>query len=161
MSVEPFVLHRTKVSPEWIDYNGHVNFVYYMLAFDDACDRLMDYFGLGESYKAANNRTMYMLEAHVTYAREVMLGDPLAIETQLIGFDRKRIHFFQRMCHADQGYPTATAEFMVLHVDVAGPRAVEMPAESLAIMERLLEEHRKLPRPPELGRHISLERRSA
>lgn len=90
-----------------------------------------------------------------------MLGDPLAIETQLIGFDRKRIHFFQRMRHADQGYPTATAEFMVLHVDVDGPRAVEMPAESLAIMERLLEEHRKLPRPPELGRHISLERRSA
>lgn len=161
MPAEPLALHRTAVAPEWIDYNGHVNFVYYMLAFDDASDRLMDYFGLGESYRLATNRTVYMLETHVTYAREVKLGDPLAVETQFIGFDRKRIHFFHRLLHATERYLAATAEFMVLHVDLAGPRAAEMPAQSLATMEGLLAEHRQLPRPPELGRHISLDRPKA
>lgn len=161
MPAEPLALYRTTVADNWIDYNGHVNFAYYVVAFDEACDRLMDYFGLGESYRSATNRTMYMLEAHVTYTREVKLGDKLAVETQLVGFDRKRIHFFHRMNHVETGDLTATIECIVVHVDVNGPRATEMPAESLAIIERVYAEHRQLPRPPELGRRVSLERQGA
>jgi acyl-CoA thioesterase FadM len=161
MPAELLALYRTTVADNWIDYNGHANFAHYVVAFDEACDRLMDYFGLGESYRQATNHTMYMLEAHVTYTREVKLGDVLAVETQLIGFDRKRIHFFHRMNYAATGELTATIECIVLHVDLDGPHATDMPPESLAIIERVFAEHRDLPRPRELGRRVTLERQSA
>jgi acyl-CoA thioester hydrolase len=34
----PLSLHTGQVLPDWIDYNGHMNLAYYMLAFDHATD---------------------------------------------------------------------------------------------------------------------------
>lgn len=150
---------RTTVQPQWIDYNGHMNVAYYMLVFDKATDGLLDRLGLGEAYRRAANHSIYVLEAHVTYDRELRLGDPLTIETQLIDADAKRIHFFHRMSHAEAGYLAATNELLALHVDLAGPRAAAMPEDARAALERLLAEHRRLPAPPQLGRRITLKRR--
>lgn len=150
---------RTTVQPQWIDYNGHMNVAYYVLAFDKATDGLLDHLDLGEAYRRAANHSIYVLEAHVTYDRELRLGDPLAIETQLIDADAKRIHFFHRMTHAEAGYLAATTEILALHVDLAGPRSAPMPATARGALERLLALHRRLPPPPQLGRRIALKRR--
>ncbi len=158
MPVEPLALYRTTVAPEWIDYNGHMNVAYYVLAFDQATDRLLDHLGLGLSYRQASEHTIYVLEAHVTYEREVKAGDPLAFTTQLIDADSKRIHFFHRMFHGEHGYLAATNELMALHVDLAGPRAAAMPRAALGLVERILAEHRQLPPPPQLGRRIGIVR---
>jgi acyl-CoA thioester hydrolase len=150
---------RITVQPDWIDYNGHMNVAYYILAFDKATDVLLDQFGLGEAYRRATNHSIYVLEAHVTYERELRLGDPLAIATQLIDVDPRRIHFFHRMTHADAGYLAATTELLAMHVDLAGPRAAPMPARVQAMLEEILVEHRRLPSPPQLGRRIGITRR--
>jgi acyl-CoA thioester hydrolase len=155
----PLPPFRATVPPEWIDYNGHMNLAYYVLAFDKATDGLLDYLGLGEAYRRASNCSIYALEAHVTYDRELKLGAPLAIETQLIDADDKRLHFFHRMTHAEEGYLAATTELMALHVDLAQPKAVSLPPAARAAVERLLAAHRALPAPPQLGRRIALKRR--
>lgn len=156
----PLAPFRTTVPPEWIDYNGHMNVAYYVLAFDKATDGLLDHLGLGEAYRRATNHSFYALEAHVTYDRELKLGAPLTIDTQLIDADDKRLHFFHRMTHAEAGYLAATNELMGLHVDLGGPRAAAMPPEAQAAVARLLAAHRDLPAPPQLGRRIALKRRS-
>lgn len=155
----PLPPFRIRVQPDWIDYNGHMNVAFYVLAFDKATDGLLDHLGLGEAYRRATNCSIYALEAHVTYDREVKLAAPLAIDTQLIDADAKRLHFFHRMTHADEGYLAATTELLGLHVDLSGPKAVAMPAAALAAVERLLDAHRALPAPPQLGRRIALKRR--
>ncbi|NJN47440.1 MAG: thioesterase-like protein, partial [Candidatus Competibacteraceae bacterium] len=33
---KPLTLYQDVVPPEWIDYNGHMNVAYYVLAFDRA-----------------------------------------------------------------------------------------------------------------------------
>ena len=33
---------RGKVLPEWIDYNGHMNVAYYLVAFDTGLDSFVD-----------------------------------------------------------------------------------------------------------------------
>jgi acyl-CoA thioester hydrolase len=154
----PLPPFRMTVQPDWIDYNGHMNVAFYVLAFDKATDALLDHLGLGEAYRRATNCSIYALEAHVTYNRELKLGAPLAIDTQLIDADAKRLHFFHRMTHAEEGYLAATTELLGLHVDLAGPKAAPMPAEALAAVERLLARHRALPAPPQLGRRIALKR---
>src|ERR1700730_10725435 len=118
---------RTTVQPQWIDYNGHMNVAFYVLAFDKATDGLLDHLGLGETYRRTTNRSIYVLEAHLTYERELKRGDRLRVDKQIIDADDKRIHVFHKMSAAEAGYLAATNELMALHVDLAGPRAAAMP----------------------------------
>ena len=64
---KPLSLYQGTVLPEWIDYNGHMNVAYYVLAFDHATDELFDYIGMDESYRAEQNCSMFTLELHVNY----------------------------------------------------------------------------------------------
>ena len=41
----PPIVHRGTVLREWIDYNGHFNLAYYMIAFDHGTDAFWDAFG--------------------------------------------------------------------------------------------------------------------
>lgn len=161
MPAEPLSLFTCRVPPEWIDYNGHMNVAYYVLAFDQASDRLFDHFNLGETYRRATDHSIFVLEAHVTYERELKLGDPLAVTTQLIDADIRRMYFFHRMTHGEEGYLAATIELLTLHVDLAGPQAAPFPPGAAEAIQRTVAEHRQLPPPPQLGRRISLANRRA
>ncbi len=99
----PYSPYRATVAPEWIDYNGHMNVAYYVLAFDRATDRLFDYLGIGEAYRRATRHSIFALEAHVTYERELREGDEFEIATQLIDADRKRLHLFHAMTRSEDG----------------------------------------------------------
>ena len=156
--IEPLALYQAEVLPEWIDYNGHMNVAYYMIAFDKATDAFLDHFGLGETYRRETNHSIFVLEAHVTFGREVKLGDRVGFTVQLIDADDKRIHLFQRMFHEEAGYQAATAELMMLHVDLTGPRSARLPEAALSKIGTVLAQHRQLPKPPELGRKIGIPR---
>jgi acyl-CoA thioester hydrolase len=157
----PYEPYRAAVAPEWIDYNGHMNVAYYVLAFDRATDRLFDYLGIGESYRRATNHSIFALEAHVTYERELRAGDAFEIATLLIDADRKRLHLFHAMSRPENAELVATIEVMGLHVDMNGPRSAPLPDDVHAKVEALLAEHRRLPQPPHLGRKIGIRRREA
>jgi acyl-CoA thioester hydrolase len=161
MTADPTAPFTCRVLPEWIDYNGHMNLAYYMLVFDKATDWLFDRLGIGDAYRQATGHSMFALEAHVTYERELKEGDPLSIETQLVDADAKRLHFFHRMHHAEQGYLAATGELLAIHVDMAGPRAAPFPRQAAAAIESMLAEHRRLPRPAQVGRSIGLRNKRA
>ncbi len=157
----PLDLHRETVRPEWIDYNGHMNVAYYVLAFDHACDAFLEYIGLDEAYRERTGGTTFTVEAHVTYQREVHEGDPLRFSIQLLGYDDKRIHFFVQMYHAEQGYLAATVEWLTLHVDLAARRVAPMPPEIAARLAAIYARHKDLPRPPEVGQAVTLTKQRA
>ena len=90
-------MRRLSVSPDWNDYNGHMNVGFYGVAFDKATDALLDLLGLGEAYRHASDASMFIVEAHMTYDREVSVGDPLRFETQVLDADEKRLHMFHAM----------------------------------------------------------------
>ena len=46
----PLDVHRATVLPEWIDWNGHMNVGFYVVAFDKATDTLCQQFGCGWEY---------------------------------------------------------------------------------------------------------------
>ncbi len=152
----PLDLHREAVRPEWIDYNGHMNVAYYLLAFDHAFDAFLDYIGMDEAYRKRTGGTTFTVEAHVTYQREVAEGNPLRFTTQLLGYDAKRIHFFVRMYHADEGYLAATVEWLALHVDLEARRVAPMPDEITSRLAEIHATHKDMPRPPEAGRAVTL-----
>jgi acyl-CoA thioester hydrolase len=157
----PLALHREAVRPEWIDYNGHMNVAYYVLAFDHATDAFLDLLGLGQDYKQDTNFSTYVAEAHVTYEQELKAGDPMRFTTQLLGYDAKRVHYIHLMYHAEQDFLAASNELMTLHVDMAGPRVAPLPAHALARCDQIWQRHRLLPVPPQAGRRMSLQGKRA
>ena len=147
------------VRPEWIDYNDHMNIAYYLLAFDQALDRLYDRLGFGVDYLKSTNHSTMTMETHITYARELRLGAPIRFTFQLLDYDKKRQHFFGRMFHTDEGYLAATHEWLTTHVDLTARRTAEMPTDKVVTFAQIMEEHAALPRPDQAGAVIGIRRK--
>lgn len=152
MSFEaPISRLRTKVISDWTDYNGHMNVAYYTLIFNLATDVFYPLVGLGEPYKEKTGNSTFALEAHTCYQREGSLGDVVEVTTQLLGFDEKRLHFFNTMRHAEEGYQMATIELLSIHVDLSKPKVIPLPDEPMRLLAGMMESHGELPIPPEVG----------
>jgi acyl-CoA thioester hydrolase len=118
------------VKPEWIDANGHMNVAYYVLAFDLGVDALWEEFGITAEYMEKSYGSTFAVESHISYQQELMEGDPYIVTTQILAYDDKRIHQFQRLYHADKRFLAATGEWMNLHVDLES-RRVSVWSESI------------------------------
>lgn len=147
------------VRPEWIDYNGHMNVGYYMVAFDQATEALCAHLGIGEAYRRRADASIFVVEAHVTYDREVLQAAPLAFRTRIVDHDGKRLHLLHRMFHAEAGYLAATNELMCLHVDLARRRAAPFPDDALGRIRELAALHAAFGPPDGVGRTVGIRRR--
>ncbi|MDJ0931175.1 thioesterase family protein [Breoghania sp.] len=151
----PFRSSVMHVEEDWIDYNGHLNMAYYNVIFDRAIDEAFIEIGLGPDYLKQENASYFTAETHLCYVRELSLGDPVTVTTQIIGFDAKRIHTFQELHHTD-GWLSATSEQMSLHVDMSQYKVAPFPpgvVEKLGYFGKL---HEALARPERAGRSIGL-----
>jgi acyl-CoA thioester hydrolase len=156
-SVEsPFQGYSAVVKPEWIDFNGHFNAGYYLVCFDDAIESWMGFIGLGTAHRDQHAVTTFSAQNHVTYVREVHEGARLSITTQLLGFDKKRIHAMQTMVNADEDYVAATCEVMSLHVSEESRRVSEMHLDPYARLGEIWEHHKKLDVPPQAGQVMAV-----
>lgn len=155
----PFSSFTTPVKPEWIDHNDHMNMGYYVVVFDQATDHFFRFIKLDRAYRRKNNITTFSLEAHITYDREVGLGDLLRFDTRLLDFDEKRIHYIHEMYHAVDGYLAATNELMSLHVSEETRRAAPMTPEVMARLAQVKTAHAALPPLRQVGRSIGLANR--
>jgi acyl-CoA thioester hydrolase len=149
-------LYGSRVEPSWIDYNGHMNVAYYHLAFDRATDSFLRRIGLGEEYVEREKGSMFALEDHLVYLKELRQGEPFRVTLQLLDFDEKRLHYFLRMLHGEKGFLSATCEHLSIFVDMRKRRSAPMPSQVRDELTRLSTLHRNLPRPEEAGRPMGI-----
>ncbi len=134
-------LFRETVRPEWIDYNGHMSEAFYVLVFGHATDALMERTGMGPAYRESTGCSMYTVESHIRYLRDVPEGARLAVRTRVLGAAGKKARLTHEMYvttgvagpEAEDG-PVATTELLALHVDRTAGRATSFPD---AVRERL------------------------
>ena len=153
---EPLRLWKGEVLPEWVDANRHMNDGYYAVAFGDASWRVQDHLGLDAEYRERTGGTLYSVEAHLTWDRELALGQRLHIESLVLGVDTKRLRVFHRLFASDEGYSAATMDVMMLHVAQAegGVRTAPFPADIARQLERVAAKHAALGVPEEAGRAV-------
>jgi len=156
---EDLDLGQQEVLPEWIDYNGHMNVAYYVLAFDHSVDALMHQMGITPDYLKHQQSSTFTLEMHINYLQELHLGDPLRLTCQLLDADSKRVHYFLRMFHASEGYLAATSEQIMMHVSLESRRSSPFPEAIYKTLSGMLDAHRALPRPEQAGRIMGIKRR--
>lgn len=152
----PFVSSVMRVEPGWIDYNGHLNMAYYNVLFDRAVDEVYDVLGLGLSYVETTKHSTFTAEVHVRYLRELLADTPVRVTFQLLGFDSKRMHYFEQLFHAEEGWLSATSENMALNVNMVVKKTAAFPdhvMERLALMQAA---HDLLPLPQGAGRRIAM-----
>lgn len=146
-----------KIRPEWIDYNGHLNVAYYVLAFDQATEYLYGELGIRESYVAAGF-SLFTLAMNVDYLRELFVGEAAVITSQLLDADHKRLHYMHQMVHQKSGELAATNECLAINVDMASRRSTPFPDEIHARIQAMVARHGAFPRPPQAGRQIGIRR---
>lgn len=155
----PFVATVMQVEPQWIDYNGHLNMAYYNVLFDRAIDQLFASLGVGPDYLSARNNSTMTAECHVRYLREIGEHDPVQVHVWLLAADEKRLHTFEELRHATEGWVSATSENMTLHIDMSVRRVAPFPPDITARVHEVVAAHRRLPRPDGIGRQIAMPRR--
>jgi acyl-CoA thioester hydrolase len=152
----PFVSSVMRVEDAWIDYNGHLNMAYYNVIFDRAVDELFEAIGLGPDYLNRTGHSTFTAEAHLRYLRELRAGDPVRVTIRLLAHDAKRLHYFEDLHHAEQGWLSATSENMSLHVDTRARRTAPFPADITRRIAAMMEAHAALPSPDGAGRSIAM-----
>jgi acyl-CoA thioester hydrolase len=145
-----------QIEPQWIDYNGHLNMAYYHVMFDRAVDELWLQIGIGPGYLKERNNSSFAAECHVRYIREIHLGDPVQVSVLVVAADEKRIHTFQELRHATEGWLSATSENMSLHMDMTARKVAAFPPDILANVRALAAAHSGLERPEGIGRSIAM-----
>ena len=93
-SQAPLKFSDQKVLPEWIDFNGHMNVAYYVMAFDHGVDGLTNFIDIGPEGIDTRGTSTFTLELHTNYLQELQLGDPISLTCQLLDYDSKRVHYF-------------------------------------------------------------------
>ena len=150
-------IYSTTVSPEWIDYNGHMRDGYYGLVLSLASDAMMDRVGMHADYRQRTHCTLYTLEQHLHFLHEVMLGDRLDVELRILAVDAKRIHAaFEIRCarHPDA---VASGEQMLLHVRQAvRPASAPFPEDIAVAIEALRQQSAPGPAPALGSRRMEL-----
>ncbi|HYL70564.1 MAG TPA: thioesterase family protein [Candidatus Dormibacteraeota bacterium] len=133
-------IYQTPILAEWIDYNGHLRDAYYTLIVSLATDALMDRVGLDAAYRARSGCTLYTLEMHLHFLREIKQQDTALVELRVLGVDHKRIHAAFDILRRGESGVAASAELMLLHVRQDGAKAGSTPfpgevAAALAALE--------------------------
>jgi acyl-CoA thioester hydrolase len=88
--------------------------------------------------------------------RELHAGDPVRVTFQLLDYDAKRMHYFEQLFHASDGWVSATSENMSLHVDLEAKKTAAFPSEAMQRLGEMKASHARLPVPEAAGRRIAM-----
>lgn len=154
----PYARHVEPVRPEWIDYNGHLNVAFYVLAFDNATDTLFEAIDFGAAWRKRTHRSFFAVEGHVRYLAELTLGDDMAVATQILKVDAKRFHYFHTLRNRASGALCATMEMLSLHVDLGSRRAVAFAPDDRQRIDAFAAAHAHLPLPDGAARAVGQRR---
>src|SRR5256714_867201 len=152
----PFLSSVMQIEPQWIDYNGHLNMAYYNVMFDRAIDELWIKLGIGPGYMKDRQGSSFTAECHVRYLREIHLSDPVQISILLVAADEKRLHTFEELRHAGEGWLSATSENMTIHIDMNARKTAPFPPDIRARIQALANAHGTVPRPEGIGRKVGM-----
>lgn len=149
-----------RVSPDWIDYNGHMNVAYYTMAFDQALDEVYEALGIGATLARERRMGPMAVQTQITYLAELREGGRFACDVRLIDADARRVHVFLEMLDLDRGGAVAaTYESLTVNVDLVARRAAPFPADAAARIGVMLAAQAGLPRPAQLGAPLGIRRR--
>ena len=106
------------------------------------------------------NCSFFTLETHTTYVHEIHAGDIIRIENQIIDADHKRVHYVQQMYHNADNFLSCVLEVIISHVDMNDKKTAPFPPAIQAKIDAMLNAHKALTLPPQVGHKIGIIRKA-
>lgn len=145
--------YTTKVKDSWVDHNGHMNDAEYNRVFSDATDAWLAYLGLDKETIAQSQYTVFTLENHVMYLKEIKVDELISVNVELYDYDAKRLHVFMTLRDANQSR-CATYEVMLMGMNTA----IDKPEVFPEMIKKAIEDYATINtiknKPQELGHLI-------
>lgn len=158
-AAQTIFLFESPVLPDWIDYNGHMNDAYYVVAFSKAIDGFMLHIGMDETFRASQGVSIYTLQSMVTYLQEVAEAEPIIVKGQLLESDSKKLRLFMTMYHGESYDTLATMETLLLHMDMKQHKASPFLAQTQSLIDVIQTQHAELETPQNAGKAIAIKRK--
>ncbi|SDH26754.1 acyl-CoA thioester hydrolase [Alteribacillus persepolensis] len=146
------------VVAEQVDYNQHMNDAAYYKVFSEAGFSFTDDLGMGQRERDEYGTTIFTLETHVVYVKEIREGEHFTVHGRILDYDKKRIHLFMEMRN-DQHEKLATAETMLMAINQKERKAGHFPDVVYENIQSFAEETREQTWPKEAGRRIGIRQR--
>ncbi len=146
---------RVVVPAEFGDDNGHLNVRHYLGIFDDAEWVVYERLDLGADLARRGVGGIFALEQHLTYRREVAVGDEVSVGIRLVARSTRMIHLVSHLLNHTRGEVAARMEALEGYVDLGTRRLAPIPEPQSAALDRMLAEAGALPWPVELSGTMS------
>ena len=130
--------YRGAVYPWHCDHMGHMNVMWYVGKFDEATWNLFSQLGVTPGYLRENERAMAAVQQNITYKRELIAGDVIAVRSGLLEMRDKVARFVHEMRHAQTGEISAVCVITGVHMDGKARKSTPFPADIVARGKTLL-----------------------
>ncbi len=124
--------YRGAVYPWHCDHMGHMNVMWYVGKFDEATWNLFAQLGITTAYLRDNERAMAAVQQNLTYRRELLAGDVVAVRSGMLEIRDKVARFVHEMRQAHTGEVAAVCVLTAVHMDSKARKSTAFPAEVLA-----------------------------
>ena len=137
--------YRGAVYPWHCDHMGHMNVMWYVGKFDEATWNLFASLGVTPAYLREQSRAMAAVQQNISYKRELVSGDVVAVRSGMLDVREKLVRFVHEMRHAQTGEVSAVCVLTAVHIDSRARKSTPFPPELLARGKSMLCEY-ELPR---------------
>ena len=155
----PIVLPSKKVLAEWIDYNGHMNVVYYTQTFDNSLDFFLEeILGIGETHAIKEKQGPFVLQAHYHYLNEMSVNEEFNVRLLVVDCDQKRMHLCLDIFSKKRKQVIAVAEKILINVNLNIRKVQHYPSWAYERLLKIKNTHKNATFPNVLGKKISLKK---
>jgi acyl-CoA thioester hydrolase len=130
--------YRGAVYPWHCDHMGHMNVMWYVGKFDEATWNLFAQLGVTPAYLRENERAMGAVQQNITYKRELLSGDVVAVRSGILEMRDKVAKFVHEMRHAQTGEVSAICVLTAVHMDSKARKSTAFPSALVARGRELL-----------------------
>ncbi len=147
---------RMTVPKEWGDSNGHLNVRHHLGIFDDGEWAIFEALGLGEEHAREGIGGIFALEQHLTYRREVLVGDEVSVHLRLVSRDERLLHLVSYLANHSRAEVAGSMEALNGYVDLKTRRLAAFPAASTIGLDAHITNAGLLAWQPELSGSITI-----
>ena len=124
--------YRGAVYPWHCDHMGHMNVMWYVGKFDEATWNLFSEVGITPAFLKDKQRAMAAVQQNITYKRELLSGDVVAVRSGILEMREKVAKFVHEMRQAQTGEVSAICVLTAVHMDSKVRKSTAFPAEFIA-----------------------------
>jgi len=130
--------YRGAVYPWHCDHMGHMNVMWYVGKFDEATWNLFARCGITAAFLLDNERAMAAVQQNISYKRELLSGDVVAVRSGVLEMRDKVARFVHEMRDAQTEEVSAVCVLTAVHMDSKARKSTPFPADVVERAKALL-----------------------